>query len=177
MLTRMPMATNDTSGSDPLATNATTVSHGERIPDFTLPGGGATGIGLFRLSEFLESDMLLLGVLPSAPSSDHTQLREFSWFELSEGVNVAFAFGDTDVRQAARYAEQFGVPVLADVQGDAIGMFGVGSSPDEPGRAAVLLDEQRRILYAEQVRPEDGFDLDALDRTIKQHTKPMTNGN
>ena len=173
----MPMATNDSSDSDPLATNTTTVSHGERLPDFTLPGGDATGIGLFRLSEFLENDMLLLGVLPSAPSSNHTQLREFSWFELSQGVNVAFAFGDTNVRQAAGYAEQFGVPILVDVHGDAIDMFGVRSSPDGPRRVVVLLDEQRRILYTEQVRPEDGFDLDALDRTIKQHTKPMTNGN
>lgn len=143
-----------------------TVAPGDAAPDFRLPGVGATGVGVYRLSDRPEP-LVVVGIGASLHANDAHRpdaLAELQWFDLTEQVGVVLvAPGASDVDRVRALAMEFGIPVLADADRNVSRAYGVGDND-----AIVLVDRTRRILHAEPVEG-DRIDLETLEQTIDRH--------
>jgi peroxiredoxin len=132
------------------------IEEGEEAPIFELPGVRDGEIEQIALSEYLDSEIIILAFYPGdfnpACSDGTTDLDELDLFTMQKDVSILGLSGDSVYSHQA-FAEEYDlhIPLLSDAHGDVASRYGVGVDDESVGhlirRAIVVIKPRGEVEY------------------------------
>jgi len=153
------------------------IEEGAEAPTFELPAVRDGEIEQVSLSEYLDSQVVILAFYPGdfnpACDGSSTGLDDLDLFTMQKDVSILALSGDSVYSHRA-FADEYAlhIPLLSDAHGEIAGEYGVALDDETAGyltrRAVVVIDHRGRIEYTwEADEVTEAPNVDAIREAVQ----------